>query len=720
MQRESRGARCHGRDNGTGASLRRIPGGLPSITLRHDGAVEETIGEILATSRRRMVRGRDVEVRSLVAAVEDSDVVLVHVHGPGGVGKSTVLDQLADRLAERGRPVVRVDCADLDPTVTGFRDGVEAAATRQCTDLGPGAVLMIDRFDAIEALASWFWKQFLVALPSGTSVVVAGRSSPYPSWTSDPAFTFCARTLALRNLEHVAAVEVLQCRGVTDPLEASRLARTAYGHPLALTIMADAHRTGSRSASSVSVHDHPDVTARLLGAFLDERVTSIERRALHICGHTRRVDRGMLCHVLEVDQVTGDALLDWLRARPYAEVHPDGITVHDLVRDALEHDLRWRDRDAFDGLHSRIREQILKRMTDGPPADFFRHAVDLMYLHRANPRARGIYSFATMGSSTARPLLSGLPEERAWAIESFAIERRCREAAFWIEHQPERWLVCEDAWGRRAGLMVAARADLLPDAAVHDAVLAWAVAAVSRIRPVEPGEAVLHQMALDVIEPGRIGVVSDQSAMAAIREWATPGLGWVFASSALEDRWSALWEYAGLERLGFCTVDGGDVGVWARDFTRSGYSDWLTRMGAQELDDRGLVRPPVAAPIALSRADFADAVHRLLKELATPENIRTNPLRQARLVADDADPVAALARLLRRAVAAVSATPGSEAPGAALERTYLRRQGSHQSNAAALHVSHSTYRRHLAAGVDRLVDLLWEWELHGIPDHARD
>jgi hypothetical protein len=47
----------------------------------------------------------------------------------------------------------------------------------------------------------------------------------------------------------------------------------------------------------------------------------------------------------------------------------------------------------------------------------------------------------------------------------------------------------------------------------------------------------------------------------------------------------------------------------------------------------------------------------------------------------------------------------------AVNRTYLHPAGTHEKAAEVLGLPSSTFRRHLAAGLDRLVEILWDREL---------
>ncbi|KAA1423723.1 ATP-binding protein [Mumia zhuanghuii] len=674
-------------------------------------------------ARRRSLVGRDRELATLRAFLDDDGRMLAYLHGPGGVGKSALLDAIAGEAAASGRPVVTVDCANLEPGPGGLQQWLQADAGASTPADGAASrfaaesVLVIDRFELLEPAAGWFWRAFVPSLPVDAHVVVAGRRPPPESWRLDPAFAACGLVVPVRNLDADAAAALVRARGVTDDETVAALVRGSRGHPLALVIATDEHDAGAATGGVSPLLDDPDVTARLLGRFLDDGVTALQREALHVCGHARRVDRSMLRQVLHLEDEDADTLLSWVRERPYAESHPDGLTLHEVVRDALDRDLRWRDREAFVALHGRIRDVVLDRMSRPSGADRDRLAADLLHLHRGNPQAQDLYAFEDLGALVARP---STPADAAWIVDAFAAEARTDVAAYWVREQPEAWTVFEDAGGRRTGVCLTARLDLAAaDAPDHDPVAAWALKALAARRPPEPGEVVIHQVGLDTDVPGRIGPVSDQVAAHSLWAWRIGGLGWVVVSSMQEEAWAPIWTYIGFERLGCCRVGGADVGVWARDFARSPYVAWLAGLGARELDDTGTAPASVVAPVALARADFHDAVRQLLKDLHDPPRLRRNPLVGSRLAGagttEANEAVTVLAERAEQAVSMLAEAPRMELAARAVDRTYLRPGGSQEKVAGMLGLPFSTYRRHLSTGIDRVEELLWDWELHGPP-----
>jgi hypothetical protein len=120
--------------------------------------------------------------------------------------------------------------------------------------------------------------------------------------------------------------------------------------------------------------------------------------------------------------------------------------------------------------------------------------------------------------------------------------------------------------------------------------------------------------------------------------------------------------------------------------------------------------------VALSPPEFAAAVRQALRDLNRPAALARNPLLRARVVADRAGPSPgpeALAALLRDAVAALAGDPRGEKLVRALDRTYLRPAPTQEAAAELLGLPFSTYRGHLARGVERVVEWCWRRELYG-------
>ncbi len=599
--------------------------------------MRQTVADRLRAEAGLLV-GRDIEIgraRTMLDGQGEGPSVL-HVHGPGGVGKTAYLREIERMAAAEQLPTTWLDCADVGGSSAGMVEAlVEALGACRLEDLvevvPPRSVTLIDRFEVMAGLERWFWTALLPALPADALVFVGSRHVPRD--VDDRLLVSgIVEVLPLRNLGPDESAGLLRSRGVPAEADVTATVRQTYGHPLALVIAADnwvSSRLGppAEPGTRSTLLGHPDPAARLLGRFVDDVQDPLQRDALHIAGHARRVDRVLLREVLGVDSAMADDLLGWLRERPFAEAHPDGLGLHDIVRDALDQDLRWRDPDAYEALHAAIRSVVVGRLRRGEDRTRQRAAADLLFLHRGNPATRAMYDYDDLGRCAIRPARDDDHTTVLDVVSRVEGRERAETLRGWLAAQPDAFHVLEDAAGGLLGVALSIRLDTDPVQRSRDPVSAAAWELIATRRPPEPGEKVIHQGAVDARHPDGIRSVTDLIAVHSLLTWSEPGLGWVVMASAQVGAWKRIWEYIGFEELGRVTLsDDTVVSIWGRDFARSPYDVWLEEMARREIDDSGTMPGPVAAPIAWSRTDFADHVRAALRDLNRPDRLGDSPL----------------------------------------------------------------------------------------------
>lgn len=113
----------------------------------------------------------------------------------------------------------------------------------------------------------------------------------------------------------------------------------------------------------------------------------------------------------------------------------------------------------------------------------------------------------------------------------------------------------------------------------------------------------------------------------------------------------------------------------------------------------------------------ADAVRQALRDLRLPDLLARNPLLRTRLLRDragDGEPDGpVLHAVVHEAIAALAEHPRDDKLLRAVDRTYRRPAATQERAAAVLGLPLRTYRRHLTAGVSRVVAWLWEREVYG-------
>ena len=118
----------------------------------------------------------------------------------------------------------------------------------------------------------------------------------------------------------------------------------------------------------------------------------------------------------------------------------------------------------------------------------------------------------------------------------------------------------------------------------------------------------------------------------------------------------------------------------------------------------------------LSRNEFGSAVKQALRNYQRADQLRHNPLLRARILArrpGGAVPVGELPVLLAEASGRLFAGARDQKYHRVLDLTYFNPAPKQEAAADRLGLPFSTYRRHLRAGITRLVSLLWQRELEG-------
>jgi energy-coupling factor transporter ATP-binding protein EcfA2 len=156
------------------------------------------VGERLRAARHRWFVGREAERELFRSALTAPDLpfCLLVVHGPGGVGKSSLLGEFAGIAAEAGAGAYLLDGRNVDPAPDAFihalRSALALTADEDPLDVlaaRPGRhALLIDTFEVLAPLDGWLRDRFLPHLPDNTLVVLAGRQPLGEAWRADPGW----------------------------------------------------------------------------------------------------------------------------------------------------------------------------------------------------------------------------------------------------------------------------------------------------------------------------------------------------------------------------------------------------------------------------------------------------------------------------------------------------------------------------------------------------
>jgi hypothetical protein len=178
-----------------------------------------------------------------------------------------------------------------------------------------------------------------------------------------------------------------------------------HGHPLTLALVGELGKQGDFDPSG-----SPDVLGSLLERLLSDVPGPSYRNAVYASAQVRVTDEGLLAALLDGEV---SAEFDWLRRQPYIESGLDGVFPHDLARDLLDKDLRWRNPQRQRVLHERAGRHYLRLMEVGVTEVQQSALFDLMALH---PSLRGFL----LAPSAELRVTRGVSADRAAVLSLIA------------------------------------------------------------------------------------------------------------------------------------------------------------------------------------------------------------------------------------------------------------------------------------------------------------
>jgi hypothetical protein len=648
-------------------------------------AAAERLGEVADQLDGERFVGRTRQLGLVGDALAGrSNLRIFHVHGPGGVGKSALLRAIERQARAAGHPIVRLDGRLIAPTP-------DALATDVARADQDGSLLIIDEADELVPLRFELRHLLQTSIRSSTVVVLAGRAAPGREWFDDGLDQVSAEIL-VRPLDNTEGRELLRRYEVVDPAGVDQLLRWASGYPLALTVGAnllgappEPTASNGRMGPASSGDGLDDLILARLGG---REIADVDPDVLDVACVAPAVDSRLLAAVLP-GRPTRSGLAQ-LRALSVSEQLGSRTTLHRLVRSALRSRLRESDPDRYRTIVLRVADHLRQRALAEDPmialelADLIenpdvRLGFDASTSHYADfPRPGDVDELAAFSDAA----------DTAW----FARFRR------WCEEQPRQAIAVRRATGELAAMSIICMAAEMPAWADDDIETGPVLAHLRASGQSDEEAALMHDTIIledptDVAACAEVIRVGNAGAMAGAFGTRNPRYMYVTAA-----RWN---EYDGTAPLGYQEVvelrrsdDERELQTIMSDFGPEGVPGQMYAII--------LAEQAAEAPATTSNTT-GQAVLAAVRSFQDDAALAASPL------APSEGPEAARAAAVRAQVedALVSAFGPSEPDQLlrrAIERTYLDPDGGHGIAQRELHMSRSSFYRHLQKARQQLVD----------------
>jgi hypothetical protein len=653
------------------------------------------LGDVIEQARRRNFVGRNDELRVFDDALAGrSPRRVLFVHGPGGIGKTTLLLEMFARARAAGRAPVQLDGREIDPSPEGFHQAIGQSGDDR------GTVLLVDSYEHLGAVDGWLRRELIPALPANSLVVLAGREPPSAAWRVDAGWR---QVVAIHHIDHLGetdSAELLARAGVQEP-DRRRLQDLGRGHPLTLALLADVVRSGTVPDTLAEV---PDLISALLESLLRDAPSEAHMTGLATCARAWLTTEDLLRKTVGAD---APEVWGWLRRRPFVHCRPGGLTPHELTREVLEAEFERRSPDRYRSLHRIIHDHVVAGIRATTGLDRQLLAQQLAYLHRRSPLTESYFALRRQGSAAVVP---ARPEEYGPIVSLIERSEGRMSAALaeqWFADEPDGLHVVRTDEGVVA---FAYRVFCPCDSPMEDrdpivrAILQY----VARTAPIRPGERVDIARFLSGERDQRDKYAALAGSVTSIITWCTEPLAWSFVATNDPEHWGPFFDYLGFRPLVEVAFAGRPHVAYGMDWRRFPVDVWLDLMNERE-HHGGAGPPPDSAlrPEPLSRAAFGDAVRSALQNVNRLDRLARCPLIGSRLGADATE----LRANVLAAVARLAGEPKGDQLRAVLNRTYVRAAPSQEAAADVLGLAFSTYRRHLGRAVEQVTEVLWAMEI---------
>ena len=661
----------------------RLEKGDNRIRVRGGISLGSTLGARLAREDAARFVGREAELEALEGLLSAEPISVVLVHGPGGIGKSAILRELARRAPRWGLTPVWIEGRDLTPDPDALEDAFAPARELE------RPFVVLDSYERISGVNGYLRRALLPSLPEGSLVVVASRQPPEDAWLQG-GWERVTVEFKVGAIADADGREILGAHSVLDERSISELLAWAQGSPLALTLAADVIRSnpGWRPESSIDNEQLVEgVIRRLAGA----EISGTHWSTLATASIARCVTVPLLADVLPDRRAEQE--LEWLRGCSFSEQLGEGIALHHLVREALYADLRRHDPERERALRRRVADHLYGRAAAGD----LLLAIDLAHLIE-NPAIRWGYSSEAHRDYHLDDVRAGDTEALDDAL------RGTRHEALWLgsreffELAPEHVSVVRDQLERPCGYAVAMTPATAPELAEDDEVVGPRLEHARRLG--NEGAVVVYRDLVDLTGDGSPHVIGMLGLAGMLR---APLANPRYAYLIINPRLPGAREFARAlraEHVQELDIEHGGVRLECHLLDHG--------PGGMLADERAVIYRELGLPPPrreeASASVTAEAVREALRNLRTPHLLARSALAKGQ---NDEQRSAHVRRLLGDAADnAFGETPGERLMQRVLVRGYLDPAPSHELAADELSLSRSTYFRRLKHAAERVASYL--------------
>lgn len=319
---------------------------------------------------------------ALAEATAQNEPRLVTCLGPGGMGKTTLLQVFAERARSAGSRIVWLSAGELEKDEASLERALFDAPLEGLGREARADLVVVDGLDRDPALLSWLFYEVLPRAGARLLVVTTSRD-PVALGGQASALSAISRELRLRPLTDEETVDALARRGV-PAAQRDELAVLAAGLPRAVAELAQRSRI-DRPTPLADRPPHELVDAVAAGIVRD-LPSLLHRHAVEAMAVACALDEPLLAAMLAgVLTPSSDVhgLYAWLGALTFVVRDVRGLIPHPRVRDALQRELEVRDPVRLRELGESAASELLRRVDGAGLPTRHHHVLEALFAQRS-------------------------------------------------------------------------------------------------------------------------------------------------------------------------------------------------------------------------------------------------------------------------------------------------------------------------------------------------
>jgi DNA-binding CsgD family transcriptional regulator len=369
---------------------------------------EQRLGHRIEQLEQHFFVGREQEIALFESYIINPSLPhrLINFYGTGGVGKSYLLEELRRRTMQQGALFILIDSRDIVHSAESFSKHLFELLSHACgtietsfsQDESPTietylqnmsvliekkrVIIALDTYEEMSSIDYWLRETFMVRMNQQVLFLVSGRLPLQNAWFSSPAWARLILKLELCDLDYASVEQYLHRCSMDDEQQRQIIWYLTKGHPLTLSLLTAI--AGSTHPKQLHKVNDVEILPYIIKQWLLEVPGEDLRILVEGSAIARQFNQEFLSFIL--DKPIAKNEFEQLTRLSFVRRMERGWILHDMVRDAIQRELRTREPERFESIrrycmmyyYEKIIGEVGRKQTGWETSELFYYLLDTL------------------------------------------------------------------------------------------------------------------------------------------------------------------------------------------------------------------------------------------------------------------------------------------------------------------------------------------------------